>query len=254
MSPRDVRVQNYRQRRFERVKPSAGYIILPEDPMFQSARKDFELEDKFANKFLAGKARLQDFPYYKSYVGTIKAEASLLPSPPRRMLFIGSGPVPLSAILFKREFPESAVDIADINLPALRKGARVARKAGTPLGKQLLGDAATMEGLRKYDAVVVSLEVGPTTSAKNSVIQNFAHQPGPIYLLRGSPPGRGGEAFVDTRSLLRPNMEVLGSVETFDGYGETVAVRSRPLGPPRHYGEGPESYEARTGYRYEDRA
>ena len=147
------------------------------------------MEDKFANKFLAGKASLQDFPYYESYVGTIKAEASLLPAPPRRMLFIGSGPVPLSAILFKREFPESAVDIADINLPALRKGARVARKAGTPLGKQLLGDAATMEGLRKYDAVVVSLEVGPTTSAKNSVIQNFAHQPGPIYLLRGSPPG-----------------------------------------------------------------
>ena len=214
-----------RQKRLKKLE-SVGFAVT-KDPAFESAEKDYEVEAEFAEKVLADKAHIFEFPYYSSYVQTIDAESSLLPEPPRRLLFIGSGPVPLSAILYKQKFPLARVDILDIDPVALRVGGRVARKVGTPLDKEILGDAATIGGLDQYDAVVVALEAGPTDTAKRAVLNGLLSRVGPqtTLLVRGSP-NVGGSEFVNTRKLLPTNAAVFGSVVTFDSYGETIAVRS----------------------------
>jgi len=204
------------------------YKTLREQPALASAIRDFQLEERFARQYLAGRAKLSDFPYYKSYVSTIAAEAAFLREP-KRILFIGSGPVPLSAILFARKFPRAQVDIMDVDPAALHTGATVARKAGTPLGRELSMDAATCPTYPEYDVVVMSLEAGPTETSKRAVLSNLFSCVGrdAIVLLRGSRDA-GGETFVRTRELLPDNAAVLDTVTTFDGFGETIVTKRKP--------------------------
>ena len=225
-----VHVDRYgmRRARAKGAQPLHSYVGRDVDLAAESALKDFELEDKFADRFLAGQVSLTEFPYYDSYVRTIDAESTLI-GRPRRILFIGSGPVPLSAILYARKFPEARVDIVDIDKAALKKGAKVAKKAGTPLGKQIAGDAATIKGLSNYDVVVVALEVGPTDATKRAVLEGMFADAAPrtTVLLRGSRDvPSGGMLFVNTRRLLPSNTTIVGAVPTFDGYSETFAVRT----------------------------
>lgn len=210
------------------AQPLRSYLGRDVDMAAESALQDFELEDKFADRFLAGQVALTEFPYYDSYVRTIDAESSLIDGKPKRIIFIGSGPVPLSAILYSRKFPKARVDIVDIDKDALKKGAKVAKKAGTPLGKQIAGDAATIKGLSNYGVVVVALEAGPTEATKRAVLHGLLADVGPRtqVLLRGSrDEPSGGMLFVNTRKLLPSNATIIGSVPTFDGFSETFAVR-----------------------------
>src|SRR3990167_2045879 len=96
----EVRVRSHVRRR---VQPPRRSTFVEQKALtdvdaaaLESARKDFEQEDDFADKVLAGKARVEDYPLYGSYVDTIDAEAGLLQRPPKMVLFVGSGPVPLS--------------------------------------------------------------------------------------------------------------------------------------------------------------
>lgn len=212
------------------ARPLQSYLGMDVvvDMTAESALKDFELEDAFADRFLAGEVPLTEFPYYRSYVETIDAESALIHDEPRHILFIGSGPVPLSAILYARKFPGAKVDIADIDKDALKKGAKVAKKARIRLGKQIAGDAATIRGLSNYDVVVVALEVGPTEATKRAVLERIFKDAGPrtLVLLRGSRDvPSGGMLFVNTRRLLPENVSIIGSVPTFDGFSETFSAR-----------------------------
>lgn len=195
----------------------------------ESARSSSAQEDEFADKILAGEARIEEYPLYDRYVTTIDAEVGLLEKPPRTVLFVGSGPVPLSAILLAKKFPNARVDIMDISQRALGKGAEVARMSGVPLGRQIASDAKDYTGYAKYDAVILALEAGPTTKTKRDVMRGiFSHiGPGTSVLLRGSR-GVGGD-FVETRKLLPRNARILRSTSTWEGKGETMLTRRRSL-------------------------
>ena len=228
----EVRVRSHVRRR---VQPPRRSTFVEQKALtdvdaaaLESARKDFDQEDDFADKVLAGKARVEDYPLYGSYVDTIDAEARLLQRP-KTVLFVGSGPVPLSAILLAKRFPDARVDIMDISPSALKKGAEVARAAGVPLGDEIASDAKDYTGYAKYDVVVLAMEAGPTTKTKRDVMHGIFSRirPGTSVLLRGSRGMGGGDIFVETRKLLPHNVEILRSVSTWGGAGETMLTRRR---------------------------
>lgn len=214
--------------------PDLGWLYNPVDTTapLESAIEDFNLEAAFAARYLDGEVDLTDFPYYQSYVNTIEQESKLI-GKPHRILFIGSGPVPLSAILFARKFPEAQIDIMDINKPALSTGDAVARKAGVFIRSKIFTDAAKFVGYGSYDAIVLSLEAGPTENTKLGILNQLFSRVGPetTVLLRGSR-DMGGQEFVNTRKLLASGVKITGSAITFDGKGETLAVKKAYAGEP----------------------
>ena len=192
------------------------------DAPLESAIQDFNLEAAFAERYLAGEVELTDFQYYQSYVRTIESESQLM-GKPSQILFVGSGPVPLSAILFARKFPQARIDVLDVDQMALITGAAVASKAGVFFGRQIAVDAAKFPGYGRYDTVVLSMEAGPTDETKRAVLHNLFWRIGSdtLVLLRGSRTPQ----FVQTRLLLPEDVMVTGEVSTFDGQGETLAIR-----------------------------
>ncbi|KAF2730940.1 hypothetical protein EJ04DRAFT_472874, partial [Polyplosphaeria fusca] len=71
-------------------------------------------------------AALQKFPYHENYQALCAVETYLLtpflPSPPKNITFIGSGPLPLSSIHLSQTFPAAHVWNLDRDAPALTAG------------------------------------------------------------------------------------------------------------------------------------
>lgn len=200
--------------RFRAEDIVAGY---GQDLQLESAKADYDLEMSFADDIRGGKAKLEEFPYYNDYQATIDAEATLLQ--PGAIMFVGSGPIPLSPIMFARKGFE--VTGMDISREAQEMGKTIAYKAGVEM-PVVLADATTYD-FSNMDTVVLALEAGANTELKRAILGNLSRtlRPGSTLLLRGS----ATPDFVALDGLLPDNMEIAGSVPTWGGLGETVAVK-----------------------------
>src|SRR5262245_51752426 len=94
--------------------------------------KDYEEEKEFARRLIQREVSLEGFQYYGDYVKTVAQEAKMISG---KTLFIGSGPVPLTPIILKKnhgidvdamEYNQEAVQISQqlmgilgINIPVI---------------------------------------------------------------------------------------------------------------------------------------
>lgn len=154
---------------------------------------EFLLEKTWAEKIAASarpKAALKKFPYYANYEKLVafEAEAFAHVAPPRKILFIGSGPLPLSAIILAQRF-QAEVDCIDIDASAVAISRELVKKTGLA-GSVRIDKADVMEfnDFGSYDAVILAALVGGTRTEKNAIIGHIRNglRPGSLLLLRSA--------------------------------------------------------------------
>jgi nicotianamine synthase len=176
------------------------------------ATGEYALERAWAHRVLAADdphAALEAFPYLQNYRDLTRIEyhavAGHAPRAPRRALFVGSGPLPLSALLLARHGVQ--VDAVDIDPEAVELGGRLAAALGDDVrvaaGDVLdLGDLADHD-LADYDLVCVAALVGLDPAEKAAALAHVRARmrPGALVLARSAHSLRG---------LLYPVLEVAG--------------------------------------------
>lgn len=217
-----------------------------EKSQLKSAQEDYNKEHDFASGILKGEHKVEDFPYFDSYKKTIDNEAKLLPKN-GKILFVGSGPVPASSILFDRAGFNT--DSLELDPATAKMGENVARASGMKSGKFMAGDARdlTPEQLKDYDGVVVALEAGPSDTSKNEVLNRVMQsiKPGTKVLARGTADA-GGQEFVNVEKNLPKDVHSTGSVDTFDGYGKTHVLEKANTEWPKQAAEKTQAGEGFT--------
>lgn len=156
-------------------------------------------------------AVLAQFPYMENYNRIVSREIGLLEAgglavaPAHRMLVIGSGPLPITALQFYQR-RGVVVDQSDIDASALELGRRVSRALALP-GDYLLGAGATLTPDRHYDVIFVAALAGGSHEEKQAIVTNLLPYltPGGRLLLRSS---RGA------RSVIYPVVDAANLVGT----------------------------------------
>lgn len=149
---------------------------------------------------------LESFPYYENYVDLTRLEVQsmgIAGDLPKKVLFIGSGSLPLTSILLARDYGIS-VDNIDIDPRAAKEGEALARDLG--LGPELLSFAHTdvtglsAEQLGRYDTFYVAALAGLEAHDKNQIFDRISQhaRPGATILARSAH---------RLRSLLYPPVE-----------------------------------------------
>lgn len=138
-----------------------------------SARAEYELERAWAERIVAAPdphAELARFPYVDNYrrlarleqdlvVGRARPAARRAGRPVRRVLFVGSGPLPLSS-LFLAAGLGVAVDNLDRDPTAVDAARRVAAALGAGNVRFAPADVLDVADLSAYDLVVLAALVG----------------------------------------------------------------------------------------------
>jgi nicotianamine synthase len=115
-------------------------------------------------------ATLREFPYYQSYVSMVGQEVALLARKSHRALFIGSGPLPLTAILLAIQHDMDIVCL-DSDSEALFKGARVVEKLGLCHRiKFICADGKEFSIPKEINVTFVAALVGDRVKEKEAVI------------------------------------------------------------------------------------
>ncbi|XP_051139494.1 nicotianamine synthase [Andrographis paniculata] len=171
------------------------------------------------------------FPYYSNYLKLSRLELDLLlpHSPdPRRLAFIGSGPLPLTSIVLATGHLTSSVfDNFDINPAANAAAARLVAPHPDLARRMNFHTADVMDVppavLREYDVVFLAALVGMEAEEKMQVVEHLEKSmaPGAVLVVRSA---HGARAFlypvVDPRQLRgfevlsvhHPTDEVINSV------------------------------------------
>ncbi|MEJ2887171.1 nicotianamine synthase family protein [Actinomycetospora aeridis] len=214
------------------VAPRPGHVVeaVLDDPELagrlpdlraRCADGEYALERSWARRVLAAPdpaAELEGFPYLQNYRDLTRIEyhavAGHAPLAPRRALFVGSGPLPLSALLLARH--GVTVDAVDVDPEAVALGGAVARALGDDVTVSH-GDVLGLDDLAGYDLVCVAALVGLAPDDKAAALAHVRSRmrPGATVLARSAHSLRG---------LLYPVLDVAG--DDPDGLGglEPLAV------------------------------
>lgn len=222
------------------------------------AEGETQLELEWAARITAAtdpRACLADFPYLDNYRRLARLEldtlARVVPTataatdttaggPPARVVFLGAGPLPLSALLVAEALGTSvAVDAVDCDPVALDAGRRVSAALGWEGVRFLQGDALTLD-VSGYDLVMVAALVGATPAAKEVVLQRLAGsmRPGSLLLARSAraartllyPPIEPGQlAGFAVHAVVHPVDDVINSVVVATARG-TAGGTARGIG------------------------
>jgi nicotianamine synthase len=157
---------------------------------------EYRLELAWARRVAAARdaeSTVSAFPYWENYRALTALElhtaAGLRTDPvPARICVLGSGPLPLTALLTARELgrPVDAVDV-DPEATALA-GDVLRRLPGGELVRPHLADAQDFPGVAEADLVVLAALVGPDPARKHAVIASVAERmrPGAVLLVRSA--------------------------------------------------------------------
>lgn len=191
------------------------------------AEGEHELERAWAARIAAADGpveELRDFPYLENYVRLTRLELATLRrlgARPRRVLFVGAGPLPLSPLLLAAALG-TEVDTLDRDPDAVAAAGGVAAALGAALAPEH-GDLANCSDLGRYDLVILAALVGTTPDAKRRHLAHLARvmRPGAVLLARSArglrtllyPPvdatALGG---FDVRLVVHPSGPVINSV------------------------------------------
>lgn len=176
-------------------------------------------------------AMLRQFPYMENYERIISREVGLLDASglelnkSHRMLAIGSGPLPMTALLFHK-LRGVVVDQSDIDVHALELGRQVSNALDLP-GNYLLGAGETLSPDRAYDVIFIAVLAGGSHAEKQAIVTNLLPYlvPNGRLLLRSSKGARSiiypmvqPDKLTDTRLLAEahPNDIVINSSLVFE--------------------------------------
>ncbi|GAA4803713.1 hypothetical protein GCM10023200_46220 [Actinomycetospora chlora] len=192
------------------------------------AAGEYALERAWARRVLAATdpaAELEHFPYLQNYRDLTRIEyhavAGHAPDVPRRALFVGSGPLPLSALLLARHGVR--VDAVDVDPDAVALGGAVARVLGDDV-TVTRDDVLALGDLGAYDLVCVAALVGLAPDDKAAALAHVRARmrPGATVLARSAHSLRGLlypvlDAGTDLGGLepvavLHPHTDVVNSV------------------------------------------
>lgn len=158
------------------------------------AEGEYLLEAHWAGRIAAAgrpPAELDRFPYLANYRDLTALElhtvAGLRPGR-LRVCVLGSGPLPLTALLVARALG-SAVDAVDLDARATRLAADVLRRLPDGhLVRTHRADARTFAGVARADVVLLAALVGLDTDAKRAVVAAVADRmrPGAVLAVRSA--------------------------------------------------------------------
>lgn len=173
---------------------------------------------------------LHIFPYYSNYLKLSHREFDLLShhcSNPRRLAFVGSGPLPLTSIVLASQHMGSTI-FHNYDIDASANSMATKLIASHPdLSKRMEFHTTDIMNvsLKEYDVVFLAALVGMETEEKTRVIEHLTEHmsPGAILMLRSA---HGARAFlypvVEPHNL--PGFEVLSVYHPFDDVVNSVVI------------------------------
>jgi hypothetical protein len=138
--------------------------------------------------------------------------AALAPFAPKRVLVVGAGPFPTTAISFMRAHPEADVACVELRAEAYTLATQVARISACQDLEVIHADALTIDDFSAYDCVIVGTVVGVSAAEKRRVVSHFLGHvpPSTLLILRTAiGPGRIVYPEVDLRQLRGIDYDVL---------------------------------------------
>jgi nicotianamine synthase len=205
------------------------------------AEGEFELERSWAERIVEHPdppAELARFPYHRNYGDLTRLEhhtvAGLTSSPVRRVLFVGSGPLPLTSLLLAGRYG-CEVDNLDREPDAVRLGADLATALGCD-GLRFRGgdvlDGRDGYDRESYDLVYLAALAGLDPDAKHELLEHLGRhlRPGTLVLARSAHSLRGLlYPVLDPDDL--PGLRTLAVVHPYTDVVNSVVVAEVPSHP-----------------------
>jgi L-amino acid N-acyltransferase YncA len=134
------------------------------------------LEHQYAEDILCGKERtLDNYHLDKRFERLVQRELSLLnDDPPQRILFIGSGPLPITAFYIHKA-TNQPVDCLDHNPAAVEVSRRVIEKLGLQESVRVFNGYGESFDISDYDLIVIALLAKP----KRRILRNLRKKTAP---------------------------------------------------------------------------
>jgi hypothetical protein len=181
--------------------PAAQADVVLDDPVVQkllprlvrlSAQGEYELELAWAERIAAGRRphdELRRFPYLANYRELSRLEHAAVAAHRgrvRRVAFVGSGPLPLTALFLAERFGV-AVDNIDVDATAVTAAGAVGVALGIDRWTFHQHDVLTHD-LARYDLVVLAALVGLGPDDKHRILAHLAATmaPGALLLARSA--------------------------------------------------------------------
>lgn len=98
---------------------------------------------------------------------------ALAPYAPERLLVVGAGPFPTTAISFMHAHPDARVACIELRAEAYTLATQVARISGCEDLRVIHADALSVEDFSAYDCVLVGTIVGVNEQDKRHVVEHF---------------------------------------------------------------------------------
>lgn len=163
-------------------------------------------------------AALKAFPYYDNYVQLTQLEYHSLHLTgnhnPKRALFVGSGPLPLSGILLAQQYGLK-VDTIDNDTQAVEVSQQLIDRLGLADAVRITqADATTYTRYGEYDVVFLAAMVGLNAQAKQAIIATIQQQ------MR-----QGGLLVARTAHELRTLLYPPVNIDLIEGFDAQVVVQ-----------------------------
>lgn len=185
---------------------------------------DFSDEMEFASRLIKREMALEGFKYYGDYVKTVAAEAGMISG---RCLFVGSGPVPLTAILLKKNHGIDVVGMEyDAGAASMSRKLLEILEVSFPI---IVADARKFTGYAGFGTIMVALEAGPTEETKREIFENIRSQisPSTSVLIRGSNLGGGAGKFPGVEGYVGDYFTVMKKVPVFSNLSTSYLLSCR---------------------------
>lgn len=179
------------------------------------AEYEYERERRLARALVAAgnESPLEQFRSMQWYEEAHRFELeALAPFAPERLLVVGAGPFPTTAISFMRAHPGASVSCIEVRAEAYTLATQVARISNCEDLHIIHADALTLEDFSAYDCVIVGTVVGVGAAEKRRVVEHFLeHVPASTLLILRTAigPGRIVYPSVDMQQLAGIRHEVL---------------------------------------------
>ncbi len=98
---------------------------------------------------------------------------ALAPYAPKRVLVVGAGPFPTTALSFMRAHRDATVTCIELRAEAYTLATQVARISNCEALQIIHADALTLEDFSAYDCVIVGTVVGVSVADKRRVVAHF---------------------------------------------------------------------------------
>lgn len=179
-------------------------------------------EALFAVKVLYGAAKIKDFPHYKSYVKTVKAESKYVRG---IVLLVGCGPLPLTAICLDN------LNKSDIHRIRMMdkdwQSVEIANNVCPIRGKihnVYVRDATSPDVYGGYNTIILTLEAGNSLKNKRDIINNIHSQMNSdsTLIVRSS----NTSDYVNTSKVISSGMfNIVDKISVFDGLSTSYILQ-----------------------------